>query len=407
MSVPPIPTCDDVQAAQARLAGQIENTPLLRSRTLSQITGAHMALKFENLQFTASFKERGALNRLMLLTADERARGVIATSAGNHAQGVAYHARRLGIAATIVMPENTPSVKVETVRRFGARVVLAGQDFEAASQVTRDLVARDGATPVHPFDDPAIIAGQGTVALEILAVLEDIDDLVVPIGGGGLISGCAIAAKAIRPDIRIVGVQSALYPGMARAIGRMAGAVPGGVSVAEGIAVANPGALTRRIVEQFVDDVLILSEAEIETGIALLLEIEKTVTEGAGAAAVAAVLAHPQMFAGRSVACVLSGGNIDSRVLVTVLQRQLVRAGRLVRLRISTSDRPGALARMSSLIGERGGNILDVQHERAFSMLGAKDVTVQFDIELRDPADLEPLRQDLAREGFISETMTR
>ncbi|WP_334173907.1 threonine ammonia-lyase [Pseudoxanthobacter sp.] len=394
------PTLADIQAAAGRLEGRIARTPFLHSSTLSRTLGAEVWLKFENLQFTASFKERGALNRLMTLSPDERARGVIAASAGNHAQGVAYHAARNGIAATIVMPETTPNVKVARVREHGARVLLHGADFSAAAAEMQRVAAAEGLTIVHPFDDPAIIAGQGTVALEMLADVPELDTLAVPIGGGGLIAGVAIAARALKPGIRIVGVQSAVFPGMARALGRFSGPRRGGSSVAEGIAVTEPGALTRRIAGDLVDEIVVADEDTIEEAVALLLGVEKTLTEGAGAAGIAGLMSRPALFAGRRVGVVLSGGNIDTRVLVAVLQRHLTRIGRMVRIRAELPDNPGSLARLTAIVAGRGGNIYELRHERFSAASRAKESGVAIDVELRDADDLAPLIADLEAEGF-------
>ena len=372
----------DVEAARERLAGQVVATPCSYSRTLSEITGAELWLKFENLQYTASFKERGALNRLAQLTPAQAAAGVIAMSAGNHAQGVAYHARRLGIPATIVMPRHTPFVKVENTRRFGARVVLEGDGVEDAARHARELAAAEGLTFVHPFDDLAVVAGQGTLAPEILAAVPELEMLVVPIGGGGLIGGMAIAAKAIRPEIEIVGVEAALYPSVYRRLQGLP-ALAGGPTIAEGIAVKEPGDLTYPLIERLVGEVLLVDEAALEAAILQLLEIEKTVAEGAGAAGLAAVISHPDRFRGRKVGLVLSGGNIDSRLLSAVILRGLVRTRRLVRLRVGVPDTPGSLVRIASIIAERGGNVVDVDHQRAFSKLSVKQADVDFTVETR------------------------
>ncbi len=375
-------TAADVAAARERLAGRLVATPCLQSQTLSDITGAEIWLKFENLQYTAAFKERGALNRLAQLTPAQAAKGVIAMSAGNHAQGVAYHARRLGIPATIVMPRHTPFVKVENTRRFGARVLLEGEGVEEAAIHAWGIAERDGLTFVHPFDDPAVIAGQGTVALEMLEVAPDLEVLVVPIGGGGLISGIAIAARAVNPGIEIVGVEAALYPSVYRRL-RGLPALAGGPTIAEGIAVKEPGNLTYPVIERLVSEVLLVEEAAIEAAVLQLLEIEKTVAEGAGAAGLAAVMSHPDRFRGRKVGLVLCGGNIDSRLLSAVILRGLVRTQRLVRLRIGVPDTPGSLVKIASIIAERGGNVVDVGHQRAFSKLSVKLADVDFTIETR------------------------
>ena len=375
-------TAADVAAARERIAGQIVATPCLRSQTLSEITGAELWLKFENLQYTASFKERGALNRLMQLTPEQAAVGVIAMSAGNHAQGVAHHARRLGIPATIVMPRHTPFVKVENTRRFGARVLLEGEGVEEAAGHARAIAEAEGLTFVHPFDDPAVIAGQGTLALEMLETAPDLEMLVVPVGGGGLIGGIATAARALRPGIEIVGVEAALYPSVYRRL-RGLPKLAGGPTIAEGIAVKEPGDLTYPLIEALVSEVLLVEEAAIEAAVLQLLEIEKTVAEGAGAAGLAAVTRHPDRFRGRKVGLVLSGGNIDSRLLSAVILRGLVRTQRLVRLRIGVPDSPGSLVRIASIIAERGGNVVDVDHQRAFSKLSVKQADVDFTVETR------------------------
>ncbi|MDE8652167.1 threonine ammonia-lyase [Novosphingobium album (ex Liu et al. 2023)] len=338
------PSIEDIRAAAERLAGAILDTPCLPSETLSAITGTQLFLKFENLQFTASFKERGALNRLLLTDPVVRTRGVCAMSAGNHAQGVAYHARRLGVAATIVMPVGTPLTKIARTRDHGARVVIEGANLSEALAIAHDLATAEGLTFIHPYDDPAVIAGQGTIGLEIIAAVPDLDAIVVPIGGGGMISGIAIAAKQIKPAVQVIGVQSRTYPSMARALAGESDACPDGMTIAEGIAVKTAGVLTREVVRALVDDILLVGESDIEAAIALLLSVEKTVVEGAGAAGLAAVLAHRDRFVGKRVATVLSGGNIDLRVLASVAMRELVRSGRLLRFEVPISDAPGVLA---------------------------------------------------------------
>ena len=389
----------DIETARGRLAGNVVRTPLLHSHKLSEITGAQIYVKFENLQVTNSFKDRGALNKLVSLDEAARKRGVVAMSAGNHAQGVAYHARRLGIPATIVMPSHTPFVKVENTRRFGARVVLEGEGVEDAARHAWALAEAEGLCFIHPFDDPAVIAGQGTLGLEMLAAAPDLDVLVVPIGGGGLIGGIATAAKAARPGIEVVGVEAALYPSVYR---RLRGLPPvaGGPTIAEGIAVKEPGALTLPIIERLVDDVLLVEEAAIEAAVLQLLEIEKTVAEGAGAAGLAAVASHPDRFRGRRVGLVLSGGNIDSRLLSAVILRGLVRTQRLVRLRIGVPDSPGSLVRIAAIIAERGGNIVDVAHQRAFSKLSVKLADVDFTVETRTAEHAAEIAAALAAADF-------
>jgi threonine dehydratase len=392
-------TLEDVQAAARRIAGQVAATPCLHSRTLSEITGAEIWIKFENLQYTASFKERGAANRLAQLTPAQAAKGVIAMSAGNHAQGVAYHARRLGVPATIVMPRHTPFVKVENTRRLDARVELEGEGVEEAALHARRLAEDKGLTFIHPFDDEAVIAGQGTLALEMLEAAPDLDALVVPIGGGGLIGGVATAAKALRPEIQVFGVEATLYPSVHR---RLRGLPPtaGGPTIAEGIAVKEPGSLTFPIIERLVDDVLLVDEAAIEAAVLQLLEIEKTLAEGAGAAGLAAVASHPERFRGRRVGLVLCGGNIDSRLLSAVILRGLVRTQRLVRLRVGVPDSPGSLVRIATIIAEKGGNVVDVAHQRAFSKLSVKLADVDFTIETRTAAHAAEIAAALKAAGF-------
>jgi threonine dehydratase len=392
-------TIADIRAARARIGGAVEETPCRVSRTLSAIAGAEIALKFENLQFTASFKERGALNKLLQLGDDERARGVIAMSAGNHAQGVAYHAQRLGIAASIVMPRGTPFIKVEQTSHFGPRIVFEGESLGEAEDFARALAEREGFAFVHPYDDEAIIAGQGTVALEMLEARPDLEALVVPVGGGGLIAGCATAAKALKPGIEVVGVETELYPSMVQAL-RGEAATSGGATIAEGIAVDRPGTHTLPVVRELVSEVLVVPEAEIERAVLLLLEIEKTVVEGAGAAGLAAVLAMPERFAGRKVGIVLSGGNIDARMLATIVMRGLVREGRLARMGVEIADLPGNLARVAQIIGEGGGNIVEVYHERAFTRMPIKSAALFVIIETRNRAHAEEILAALGEGGF-------
>jgi threonine dehydratase len=389
----------EVEAAAARLRGQIVRTPFMYSATLSEITGADLWLKFENHQYTASFKERGAYNKLVQLPAAARRRGVIAMSAGNHAQGVAYHGRRLGIPATIVMPETTPFTKVENTRRLGARVQLAGRDVDEAAVFAHELERSEGLTFVHPFDDPDIIAGQGTVALEMLADRPELEVLLVPIGGGGLISGMATAAKAIKPSIEIIGVEAALYPCVRRGLeGESVG--PGGPTIAEGIAVKAPGERTLGIIRALVSDVLLAEEAALEAAVLAFLEIEKTVVEGAGAAGLAALMGDTGRFRGRMVGLVLSGGNIDSRLLSACILRGLVRTERLVRLRVVVPDSPGSLARVTVVIAEAGGNIIDVAHQRAFSHGSVKQADVDFTVETRNASHAVELTDALEAHGY-------
>ncbi len=388
-----------VEAAQRTLKGSIVETPFALSRTLSDMLGGEIWLKFENLQFTGAYKERGALNRLASLDASERAAGVIAMSAGNHAQGVAYHANRLGIPATIVMPQGTPAVKVENTRALKARVILEGGTFEDSARITRKLARDEGFTFIHPFDDPKVIAGQGTIALEMLAAKPDLDDLVVPIGGGGLISGMGTAAKALKPSIRLIGVEAGLYPSMYNLV-KHASLPIGGDTLAEGIAVKEPGALTRSIIARVVDDIMLVSEAEIERAVALLIAIEKTVVEGAGAAGLAAIIADRHRFRGRRVGLVLCGGNIDARLLASVLTRELARDGRLARLSIDIPDRPGQLAKVAAAIGGVGANIVEVYHQRVFTDLPAKGTELNLVIETRDAGHLAQTVSALESAGY-------
>jgi len=391
----------DIRKAAAAIAGALTDTPCNESRTLGEICGCRMWLKFENLQFTSSFKERGALNRLSALSAQERRNGVITMSAGNHAQGVAFHARRLGIPATIVMPIGTPMVKVENTRRHGANIILAGKTLEEAGPVALDHGEAHGMTLVHPYDDPLIIAGQGTIGLEMLNAVPELDTLVVPIGGGGLISGIAIAAKTLKAGIRVIGVEAALYPSMHNAI-RGERLPMRGDTLAEGIAVKSPGKITKEIVRHLVDEILLVTEAELECAVAALINIEKTVVEGAGAAGLAAVLANPALFAGRKVGLVLTGGNIDTRLIASVLTRELAREGRLTQLSLDIVDRPGQLAAVAALLAEAGANIIEVSHQRTFSDLPAKATLLQLVIETRDRAHLDDVLARLSAAGLAA-----
>jgi threonine dehydratase len=392
-------TLDDVRAAAARIAGAVERTPMAHSRTLSQICGCTIFLKFENLQYTASFKERGALNKLSRLAPAQRAAGVIACSAGNHAQGVAYHAQRLGIPAVIVMPKGTPFTKITQTRRFGAEVVVHGADLSDAQDHADQLCRERGLAFVHPYDDADIIAGQGTIALEMLAAVPDLDALVVPVGGGGLVSGIAVAAKALKPGIDIYGVEAALYPAMSQVL---RGEEPhaGGVTIAEGIAVKRPGEITRGIIQVLVEDVLLVDENVLENAVLLLLEIEKSVAEGAGGAGLAAVIANKERFAGKRVGIVISGGNIDARLLSAILMRGLVRTGRLVRVRVDISDQPGLLGRVANLIGDAGGNIVEVYHQRVFHDVPLKMAELDVVIETRDARHVDEILAALRAAGL-------
>ncbi|MEX1205184.1 MAG: threonine ammonia-lyase [Dongiaceae bacterium] len=393
-------TIDDVRAAAAAIAGQVVRTPAVSARRLAEATGAaELVLKLENLQYTGSFKDRGALNKLLSLGPKQAAAGVIAMSAGNHAQGVAYHARRLGIPATIVMPQGTPFNKVERTRGYGARVRLEGDGIDAAAVFARDLAKREGLTFVHPYDDPLIIAGQGTIGLELLADWPELDSVVVPIGGGGLISGIAVAVKALKPDIEVIGVEAALYPSMHHAIRNLPPA-PGGQTLAEGIAVKSPGVLTRALVEALVADILLVEEGPLERAVQMLVEVQKIVAEGAGAAGFAALLAHAPRFAGKRVGVVICGGNIDSRLLAQVLMRGLVRDGRVVTLRVEIADQPGTLGRLAQLIGECGGNIIEIYHQRLFYDLPVKRADVDAVIETRNADHVREIVAALVASGF-------
>ena len=389
----------DLKSAAATIGGAIAVTACNESRTLGEICGCNIWLKFENLQFTSSFKERGALNRLKALSADEHRRGVIAMSAGNHAQGVAYHAKCLGIPATIVMPVGTPMVKVENTRRHGADVIISGATLEEAGAFALAQAKAQGKTLIHPYDDPLIIAGQGTVALEMLSAVPALDTLVVPIGGGGLISGMAIAAKSLKPSLRLIGVQARLYPSMYNLI-KHEHLPMRGDTLAEGIAVKAPGKITSDIIRHLVDEILLVAEDQIERAVASLIEIEKTVVEGAGAAGLAAVLGNPALFAGKNVGLVLTGGNIDTRLIASVLTRELAREGRLTQLSLDIVDRPGQLAAVAALLAEAGANIIEVSHQRTFSDLPAKATLLQVVIETRDRAHLNDVLTRLGAAGL-------
>lgn len=387
-------TLDDVFGARARIAGSVVRTPTLVSKTLSQFVGATVYLKFENLQFTAAYKERGALNTLLQLSTEQRAKGVIAASAGNHAQGLAYHGIRLGIPVTIVMPRPTPTVKVTQTEGHGATVILEGETFDEAYAHARKLEASNGYTFVHPFDDPRIVAGQGTIALEMLEDAPGIDSFVVPIGGGGLISGIATVAKAQSRPIEVIGVQAELYPSMYNRVSGQSLPI-GGDTLAEGIAVKEPGGLTAQIVKALVDDIVLVSERSLEESVSLLLQIEKTVVEGAGAAGLAALLTHKERFAGRHIGIVLCGGNIDTRLLANVLLRDLARSGRLARLRVRLQDRPGALFGVAKIFHEQAVNIIEIYHQRVFTTLPAKGLITDIECETRDRAHLDRLIEAL------------
>ena len=395
----------DIQAAAERLQGHLLHTPCVASRTLSDITGAQVYLKFENLQFTASFKERGACNKLALLSAPERARGVVAMSAGNHAQGVAYHAQRLAVRAVIVMPVFTPGVKIERTRGFGAEVVLYGNTLDEARNHALQLASQQGLVFVHPYDDPDIVAGQGTVALEMLADVPDLDTLVIAVGGGGLIAGMATAARAMQPGIEIIGVQSVRFPAMFNAIKGTQHPL-GSSSIAEGIAVGTPGKLPQDIIRQQVNDLVLVDEGDIEQAIVLLLEVEKTLVEGAGATGLAALLKYPERFQGKRVGLVLCGGNIDPLLLAAIIERGMVRAGRLARLRVSARDVPGTLAVITATVARAGANINEVHHQRAFTTLAAQNVEVELVIQTRGPQHINEVVAALQGAGLTTHMAT-
>jgi threonine dehydratase len=392
-------TINEIQAAAKVIHGHVVQTPCLHSRTLSEITGAEVYLKFENHQFTASFKERGALNKLASLDKTQAAKGVIACSAGNHAQGVAYHAHRLGIPAVIVMPRYTPYVKVEQTQKHGAEVILEGDNFDAAKEYAIAEAATRGLTLVHPYDDPKIIAGQGTCGLEMLEQHPDLDTLVVAIGGGGLISGISIAAKAIKPAIEVVGVEMVRFPAMFHA---MKGTHPefAASTIAEGIAVKEPGKLTREIISRNVAEIMLVDEGDIEQSITMLLEIEKTVVEGAGAAPLAALLVKPQRFRGRRVGLVLGGGNIDPLMLAEIIERGMVRAGRLARVLVEVRDLPGALAKVTACVAEQNANIEEVHHQRAFTTLAVQNAELDLVLKTRNREHVGQIVEALQRAGF-------
>ena len=392
-------TLQHIRDAATRLQGQVANTPFVESRTLSEVTGAQVFLKFENLQFTASFKERGACNKLAQLSAEQRTRGVVAMSAGNHAQGVAYHAQRLGLRAVIVMPRFTPGVKVERTRGFGAEVVLHGDTLDAARAHALALGEQQHLTFVHPYDDEAIVAGQGTVGLEMLEAEPGLDMLVIAVGGGGLIAGIATAAKALQPGIEIVGVQTTRFPAMFNAI-KGTQHVQGTSTIAEGIAVGTPGQVTQAIIADKVDDLVLVDEGDIEQAIVMLLEIEKTLVEGAGAAGLAALLKDPARYAGKKVGLVLCGGNIDPLLLAAIIERGMVRSGRLARIRISARDVPGALARIVTTVADAGANVEEVHHQRAFTALSVQNVEIELVLQTRGPAHITEVLQRLRDAGL-------
>ncbi|MBT5432606.1 MAG: threonine ammonia-lyase [Alphaproteobacteria bacterium] len=392
-------TIDDIRAAAELLDGQITKTPCTRSRTLSEMSGAEVYVKFENLQFTASFKDRGSLVKMASLIDEEQQRGVIAMSAGNHAQAVAYHAQRLGIPSTIVMPVGAPTVKVKNTRRFGARVVLSGETIDEAGIAARQIAADEDLVFVHPYDDPKVMAGQGTVGLEMMASVPDLDVIIVPIGGGGLIGGIATAAKAIKPEIEIIGVEAAMFPSMYQSLQGLT-VKAGGRTIADGIAVKTPGKVNIPVIKELVSDIILVTEDQLEHAVQTYLEIEKTVAEGGGGAPLAALLAHPERFTGKKVGLVLTGGNIDSRILSAVIEHGLVRDGRMVQLRIEIPDAPGTLARISGIIGECDANIIEVYHQRAFSSLPVKLADLDVVLETLDRDHIADIMSKLTAAGF-------
>lgn len=400
----PAITLEDVQAAAARIEGAVVRTPTLHSKTLSELVGAEVWIKFENHQFTAAYKERGALNALLLLDDEAKKRGVIAASAGNHAQGLAYHGKRLGVPTTIVMPKTTPQVKVTQTAGHGAQIVLFGEKYDDAYAHALELSVTRNLTFVHPFDHPHVAAGQGTVALEMLEDVPEIDTLIVPIGGGGLLSGMGTAARGIKNDIRLIGVQAELYPSMYAELNGVDMACEGD-TLAEGIAVKEPGDYTRRLVKELQDDIVLVAERHLERAVSLLLQIEKTVVEGAGAAGLAALLAHPEQFSGRKIGLVLTGGNIDTRLLANVLLRDLARSGRIARLRIRLQDRPGALFKVMEVFNAHQVNIIEIYHQRIFTTLPAKGLITDIECEARDREHLDALVKSLRDNGYMVTTV--
>jgi len=400
---------DDVAGAAERIASYVVRTPALPAAALSERSGARLTLKLETRQRTGSFKDRGAANRMLALSRDERARGVIAMSAGNHAQAVAYQGMRLGIPATIVMPQTTPFTKVRRTEQFGARVILSGETLADAAMRADDIAAEERLTLVHPYDDPLIVAGQGTAALELLRDVPDLEVLLVPVGGGGLIAGCAIAARHVAPGLEVIGVQTEAYPSLQRALAGLS-VVTGPQTIAEGIAVKAIGERPLAIARELVSDVVLVSEPAIERAIHTFLEEEKLLVEGAGAAALAALLAHPERFRGRKVGLIVSGGNIDTGLLANVIERERLHEGRVVRMRVEINDKPGALADVARLIGEGGANILDVTHQRLFHDVPSKNAELDITFETRSPADLETIvarLHDARYETRLLESTTR
>ncbi|WP_022726925.1 threonine ammonia-lyase [Fodinicurvata sediminis] len=398
-------TLQEIEKAAEGISGEIVRTPVVPAARLSETLGCDLHLKLENLQYTGSFKDRGACWKLLNLAPEQSRYGVIAMSAGNHAQGVAYHAKRLGIPATIVMPEFAPFSKVERTRSYGAKVVQTGETIDASAQAARDIAEAENLALVHPYDDPFIIAGQGTIGLELMTDLRDADCVVVPIGGGGLISGIASAIKAINPTVEIVGVETELFPSMYQALHDMPPS-SGGTTLADGIAVKSPGKLTRSIIKELVSDILLVDEASLETAVHYLVERQKIVAEGAGAAGVAALFAHPERFRGRRVTSIICGGNIDVRLLSGVLARGLIRDGRVVRLRIEIIDQPRQLARLSEVIGGAGGNIIEVYHQRLFADVPAKRADVDVVVETRNIEHVQEIISALHKAGFESRALS-
>jgi threonine dehydratase len=398
-------TIEDIRAAAAAIQGEVVRTPIVPAKRLSQELGCEIYLKLESLQFTGSFKDRGALVKLKSLTPQQAEAGVIAMSAGNHAQGVAYHAQRLGIPSVIVMPEFAPFSKVERTRSFGARVVLTGDTLDASAVAAREIAEQEGLSFVHPYDDEKIIAGQGTIGLEMLSDVPELDTIVVPIGGGGIVSGIATAAKALRPEIKVIGVEAELFPSMFQAIHEMQ-PTAGGTTLADGIAVKNPGELTRAIIEELVDEIILVDEPAIETAVMKLCELQKVVAEGAGAAGIAALLSRPDHSKGRKVGVVICGGNIDVRLLSAVLSRGMVRDGRLVRLRVDIIDQPGVLAKLAQLIGQTGANIIEVFHQRLFYNVPAKQAEIDVIVETRNADHVHEIIQSLRAGGFPTRVLS-
>lgn len=402
----PLPTIDDIRKAQSAIKGEVVRTPLVDAARIAHMLGLRsLKFKLENQQFTGSFKDRGALNKLKSLTADEKKRGVIAMSAGNHAQGVAYHAQRLGIPATIIMPEGTPFTKVERTASFGPRVILKGDVIDVSAAYARELAQTENLVFVHPYDDPYILTGQGTIGLEMLEDAPELDTLVVPIGGGGLMAGISLAAKTLKPDIEMLGVESALYPSMYRALKHLP-PENGGQTIAEGIAVKSPGILPKMLIEKYVGEILLVGEDILERAVYTLAVQQRIVSEGAGAAGLAALLAQPERFKGRNVGVVICGGNIDARVLALVLMRGLVREGQVVTLRVEINDAPGVLARVAGIVGSLGGNIIEIFHQRMFYDLPVKRADIDVAVEIRNRDHAEEIVKALVAGGFPTRSLS-